>query len=210
MQPKNAALLLLATAIVGQVLIKSRGREDVAPGEVAFRIGDTTSARRHREEGLLRTADLGPGETVDLDRAGAGEIARLPGVGPSLAKRIVADRVRNGPFGGVDCLDARVSGVGEGFVRRVGDKLRFSGAPCAPGTRSGSVGACPEVIDLNRATAAQLDCLPGIGRSRGEAIVRFREGRGGVARLEELEEVPGLSERVISGLRGHVEVGPMP
>src|SRR5690606_39434981 len=37
---------------------------------------------------------LGP---VDMDRADAAELERLPGIGPALARRIVADREQHGP-----------------------------------------------------------------------------------------------------------------
>lgn len=210
MQPRTAALLLLATAIGGQLLLKWRGQGAGAPGEAAYRIGDTTTVQRHRQVGAPRGSELSAGETVDLDVASAGEIARLPGVGPALAKRIVAERRRNGPFGGVACFDARVAGVGEGFLRRVGGNLRFSGPSCASEPGSGAGSDCAGPVDLNRATVAQLDCLPGIGRARAEAIVRFRGVRGGFRGVDDLRGVPGLPAGVVEGLRGRLEVGPMP
>ena len=48
---------------------------------------------------------------LDLNLASVAELARLPGVGPSLAGRIVADRERAGPFASADAL-RRVLGVG--------------------------------------------------------------------------------------------------
>lgn len=56
--------------------------------------------------------------TVDVDDAGADELALLPGVGPALARRIVEDRAAHGPFGGVDALD-RIRGVGPATVDRL-------------------------------------------------------------------------------------------
>jgi len=53
-----------------------------------------------------------PRQRVNLATASADEIALLPGVGPSLAGRIVAERARGGGFASVDEL-ARVAGVGE-------------------------------------------------------------------------------------------------
>ena len=46
-------------------------------------------------------ANPGP---VDLNRAGAEELARLPGVGPGLAQRIVEERNRRGRFESPDAL----------------------------------------------------------------------------------------------------------
>jgi competence ComEA-like helix-hairpin-helix protein len=57
------------------------------------------------------------GDPLDLNRAAAGDLARLPGVGPALAARIVAAR-RAGTFTSVDDL-ARVRGLGRGRIERL-------------------------------------------------------------------------------------------
>jgi competence protein ComEA len=48
---------------------------------------------------------------VDLNAAGWPELAQLPGIGETLAQRIVESRLRNGPFATHDDL-RRVSGIG--------------------------------------------------------------------------------------------------
>lgn len=55
---------------------------------------------------------------IDLNRAGADELTRLPGVGPVLAARIVSRREAAGPFASVDDL-AGVPGVGPGRLERL-------------------------------------------------------------------------------------------
>lgn len=55
------------------------------------------------------------GGLVNLNRASAGQLEQLPGVGPVLAQRIVADREANGPFASLDDL-GRVPGVGDAIV----------------------------------------------------------------------------------------------
>lgn len=52
-----------------------------------------------------------PSGPIDLNRASADQLERLPGVGPATAAAIVDDRARNGPFATVDDLD-RVPGIG--------------------------------------------------------------------------------------------------
>jgi competence protein ComEA len=59
---------------------------------------------------------------VDLNAAPAAEIEALPGVGPVLAARIVAERAR-GPFASPEDL-ARVPGVGPGTIERVREFAR--------------------------------------------------------------------------------------
>jgi competence ComEA-like helix-hairpin-helix protein len=71
-----------------------------------------------------------PRPVVNLDTATAAEIERLPGVGPSLAKRIVANRDSAGPFGCLAALDP-VRGIGPALLRRLDSLVMFSGAPRA-------------------------------------------------------------------------------
>lgn len=220
MNARNAALLLLGTAVAGQALLRLRPASDAAPGAIAFHLGDTTSLAGQRARASARTAEVGEGEMIDVDRAGAGELARLPGVGPGLARRIVTERERGGPFGGAECLDRRVAGVGEAFLRRAGPHLRFDGTGCAQegpaaererGTAASNRGeGCPERVDLEGAGKAELECLPGIGPARAESILAFRGRRGGFRSVEELREVPGVSARLFEGLRERVQVGRTP
>ena len=63
---------------------------------------------------------------VDLDLADTVQIGRLPGVGPALARRIVASRDSLGPFGGLAAL-RRVKGVGPATLERLAGLVTFSG-----------------------------------------------------------------------------------
>jgi competence protein ComEA len=66
-------------------------------------------------EGALALRD---GEPVDLNTANAAELALLPGVGPTLALRIVDFRSVEGPFTSVEGL-TEVRGVGARTVERL-------------------------------------------------------------------------------------------
>lgn len=50
-------------------------------------------------------------------------------------------------------------------------------------------------IDINAATAEEIDALPAL-RGHGFEIVRYREERGRFDALRQLDEVPGLSGKV--------------
>ena len=52
---------------------------------------------------------------INVNRADATQLEELPGVGPVLAARIIADREANGPFATLDDL-ARVPGVGDAIL----------------------------------------------------------------------------------------------
>ncbi len=64
---------------------------------------------------------------VDLDSASEDELQALPGVGPRLAQRIVADRQSRGAFGTLEALD-RVPGVGPSMIERLRPHVRTARA----------------------------------------------------------------------------------
>ena len=58
-----------------------------------------------------RPDSLLPGEVINVNAAGAGDLDRLPGIGPAKAEAILAYREEHGPFQTVDGL-LEVSGIG--------------------------------------------------------------------------------------------------
>ena len=77
------------------------------------------------------------GNRLDLDVATAAQIDSLPGITPALARRIVEDRMRRGPFLSMDGL-RRVYGFGPRFIARIDSMVTFSGV-FRPGTPSDTV-----------------------------------------------------------------------
>lgn len=132
-----------------------------------------------------------------MDRASAEELTRLPRIGPGLAQRIVAYREQHGPFGSLEALEA-VPGIGPTVLEAVRAHAVFSAVAPRP--------VVPRVVELNRATEAELAALPGIGPVKARAIVEDRRARGPYRRLEDLARVPGIGPATIARLRGRVRV----
>lgn len=62
------------------------------------------------------------------------------------------------------------------------------------------------MLDLNAATAGQLDALPGIGPGKAEAIVNWRDRNGPFTSIDQLDDVPGIGPATVAGLRARVEI----
>ena len=69
---------------------------------------------------------LASARQVDVNTAGAAELERLPGVGPTLARRIVEYRDAHGPFGEAEDL-SRVKGIGSKTYSTLRDYLKTVG-----------------------------------------------------------------------------------
>lgn len=78
------------------------------------------------------------------------------------------------------------------------------GAGSAPGAAGGS--EPPAIVDLNAATAAELDTLPGVGPATAAAILAYRDEHGRFASVDELLEVRGIGEAKLEQLRASVRV----
>ncbi len=101
-----------------------RERAISPPGADSGRIDPGTPAR-----GLVRTPRIPravPVGRMDPNRAGVAELTRLPGIGPALAGRIVAERDRHGPYASPEAL-LRVRGIGPKTLARIRGFLSFSG-----------------------------------------------------------------------------------
>ena len=61
-------------------------------------------------------------------------------------------------------------------------------------------------VNLNRATKDELMTLPGIGESRAEAIIAYREDAGWIAAPEELMNVSGIAEKMYEKIADLIEV----
>ena len=61
-------------------------------------------------------------------------------------------------------------------------------------------------LDLNTATQAQLESLPGIGPALAARIIQHRTANGPFAAVEELLNVSGIGDKKLSELEGLVTV----
>ncbi|MEO8194729.1 MAG: helix-hairpin-helix domain-containing protein [Gemmatimonadales bacterium] len=143
---ERKALLFLGAVIVmgGSVRVARAvgGKPDVDPAARAAiekQIAAVDSARKHgSKKGKGRRAkrpEVIVPAVIDMDVASADEIETLRGIGPTLARRIVADRDSLGPFGSLDQLK-RVKGVGPKVAARIDSSVTFSLLPRPSSTES--------------------------------------------------------------------------
>ena len=59
-------------------------------------------------------------------------------------------------------------------------------------------------VNVNTATAEELQLLPGIGAARADALIQLRKQRGGFKSLEQLKDVKGIGDASLERLRPYV------
>jgi hypothetical protein len=113
-------------------------RELAGPPRLACRgtvaVGEAVEAVERRDGRLVEAAPSARvrfllGRPLDVNRATEADLVALPGIGPSLARRIADDRAGAGPFRSLADLD-RVRGIGPSRVRELeGWTVAQDGAP---------------------------------------------------------------------------------
>ncbi|MFN0304592.1 MAG: ComEA family DNA-binding protein [Burkholderiales bacterium] len=62
-------------------------------------------------------------------------------------------------------------------------------------------------VDINTATADELDKLKGIGPVKAKAIVDYRAKNGLFKAIEDVKQVPGIGNSLFEGIKGEIAVG---
>lgn len=94
-------------------------------------------------------------------------------------------------------------GSGGGLEIRTERPIKTTEAPAAETAAQGK-------LDLNQATAEELEALPGVGPVLAERILAYRQEAGGFGSVEELLRVEGIGQARLEGLRDYVTVEEKP
>lgn len=153
---------------------------------VVERIGASTPHDSPGKGLPLIDPDKRPGRVLDINRATLEELDSLPGLGKTLAQRIIEFRSQRGGIKTLEELGS-IEGISPKKLVQLSQQLttiatEATGAPP------------PKILNLNLASQAELDALPGIGPTLAAAILETRRQKGGFRSLDDLQDVPGLGE----------------
>lgn len=77
----------------------------------------------------------------------------------------------------------------------------------AVSTAASVTAAASGKVNINTATAAELDTLPGIGPVKAQSIIAYREANGSFSSIEDLILVDGIGEKTMAELRPLITTG---
>ncbi len=146
---------------------------------------------------------------ININTATSSQLESLPGIGPVKAQGIIAGR----PYSSIEDLD-KVPRIGPKTIENLRPYITVgeAAAPAAAPTIAPAViptvapAVAPAVvagkININTATQAQLESLPGIGPVKAQGIIANRP----YSSIEDLDEVPRIGPKTIENLRPYITV----
>jgi competence protein ComEA len=130
--------------------------------------------------------------------AAGGRVADAIGVAGGTAAEADAEQLN---------LAARLSDGERIYVPRQGESAPPVLDPGGTSPSSGGTAGAPAgPVDLNTATAQELEALPGVGPATSKAILAYRTSHGRFRSVTELLEVPGIGPAKLEALRPLVRV----
>lgn len=161
---------------------------------------------------------------IDLNTADQKALESLPGIGPAIAKAIIAGR----PYKSVDDLK-KVKGISDSKLKAIKDKATVGAmaatSAAAPSAASAPAAAAHKVpsaqkevtekasksasklapgqrVNINTASKEELDALPGIGPAKAQAIIDGRPYNT----IEDIMKVKGIKQGIFNKIKDNITV----
>jgi competence protein ComEA len=196
------AVIAVVIGLIGARFLAHGGGSSSTASGAAATAGTGSGSGRAETRAISVGASAGQPSVVDVTGA-----VRRPGVFRLRAGARVQDAVRRA--GGVT-PHADLSAVN--LAAKVSDGAQIlvpeRGQATAVGPSGGATSAATpaQPVNLNTATAEQLDALDGVGPSTAQKIVLYRQQHGGFGSVTELDRIPGIGAKKVAALRLKVRV----
>lgn len=153
---------------------------------------------------------------ININAASAQTLQELDGIGEKLSERIIEYRTHNGAFDTIESI-MDVPGLGYEKFKDIEDFICAEVVQAVGSETVQAVNAEEYVateapksgdkININTATAAQLQQLDGIGEKISQRIVDYRNKYGAFNSIEEIKNVSGIGDKRFETIRNNICVG---
>lgn len=155
----------------------------------------TTPEKTEEQAAPEEETGFGSLPRMNVNTVTLAQLDALPGIGKAMAERIIELRKTKGEFKALSELK-EIKGVSPKKYTQLARVLTVA----APGAGE------PRRLNLNFASLDELEALPGVGPKLARAIYDARNAKGGFKSVEDLEDIPGLTEKKYKLFEALVEI----
>jgi len=198
---KTTIIFLAAALILGIVLIfvqNNRIKQQNRRTQEAIKAVQALTPRNKPEKsakGIEKPEDNR--DKVNVNTATIERLDKVPGLSKAMAEKIVQFRMEQGKIKDLSELLA-IKGMTPRKLSNFSDYL------CTEG--GSTIGTPENKLNLNFATQQELEMLPGVTEKLARSIIDTRIKKGSFHSLDDLQDVPGLTERTFRKFENLVEV----
>ncbi len=225
--PKEQSALLL---ICGLTLLGLLGGRFLNPGSP---LNAVAAEKTSKTELLAEALEDDKPVQIDIRSASKEELMLLPGIGEKRAQLII-DHRKSKPFQSTDDL-LQIKGIGEKTLAKMLPSLLLFGSPSlklAEGSEPGEVveligslktqesakkakekkpakvpkSEMTNVVNINTAGLGELCTLPGIGETKAQAIMDYRNENGVFENIEDIVKVKGIGPKTLEKMRHRLKI----
>lgn len=204
-------------------------RADITVGDISgLKIKPYTSSSKYAGKGGTKTKSRRTRRSssisgkINLNRAGASELTKLPRVGKATAQKIIDYRNEFGGFAKIEDI-MHIRGIGPKTFEKMKDNLTVGSIAglkikkytsskkyAGKGGASGSTGkratrTYTGKVNINTATASQLSALPGIGKTTAQRIIDYRSGAK-FKKTSDIVNVKRIGKRLYDKIKNYIKV----
>jgi len=92
------------------------------------------------------------------------------------------------------------------YIPKKGEEIPKTGGGVVPSGQQNISAPDAGKVNLNTATASELETLPGVGPAKSAAILEFREVNGGFKTIEDLKSISGIGDKTFEKLKELITV----
>jgi len=109
---------------------------------------------------------------------------------------------------GIASCEKKQGAAGTGAAPQASAPSESSSGAQAGAPSGSAAGAGQAMVDVNTASAQELQSVPGIDQTLAQNIVSYREANGPFTSVDDLIKVSGMDQQKLDSIRGSITVGP--
>ncbi|MCD6176932.1 MAG: helix-hairpin-helix domain-containing protein [Candidatus Cloacimonetes bacterium] len=144
----------------------------------------------------------------DLQNITKEELITIPGIGEKKAEDILRYKEENGFHTKTELMN--IKGIGQKTYEKIEKyfiDLAFEDSTTTVIPVRKAINSIPNIININTAGKNELTKITGIGPSKAEKIIAFREKIGRFEKKEDLLQIKGIGEKTLEKMKDQITLG---